>query len=219
MRRYLPTALIVIIAIVALAACNEDGATPSPTETDVLFEPTVIDPIGAPPSATDTGTTTPAAFDGNRDPVEVLGGNRMFTPLLADVRAASHEGFDRVIFDFGGAVRPVFLVEYMTQPIQQCGSGNEETVAGSAFIQVRMRLAAAHDDEGQPTFGMTELFPGLPSLLEVQQICDFEGTVTWVLGLSEEVDFNVFVLTGPFRLAVDVAHPSTPTFHQDDARN
>ncbi len=135
------------------------------------------------------------------------GGTAPPTPLLADVRAARHEGFDRVVFDFGVTSRPGYRVEYVTAPIQQCGSGNQETVDGSAFIQVRMTPAAAHDDAGQPTFGPTELLPGLLTILEVQQICDFEGNVTWVLGLSEEVDFVVSALPDPFRVVVDVAHP------------
>ena len=168
----------------------------------------MLEPIGAPPGATaSVATSTPPAFQGSRDPVEVLGGNRMMTPLLADVRAARHEGFDRVVFDFAATSRPGYRVEYVTPPIQQCGSGNQETVDGSAFIQVRMTPAAAHD-AGQPTFGTTELLPGLPTLLEVQQTCDFEGTVTWVLGLSEEVDFVVSLYPDPFRVVVDVAHPN-----------
>ena len=152
-------------------------------------------------------TSTPPAFAGSRDPVEVSVGALLQTPLLIDVRTGLHEGFDRVVFEFETS-RPGYRVEYVTPPIQQCGSGNEEPVDGSAFIQVRMTPAAAHDDVGQPTFGATELLPGLATILEVQQTCDFEGIVTWVLGLSEEVDFVVSALPDPFRVVVDVAHPS-----------
>ena len=209
MRRYLPTALLTIIVLTVLAACNGDGSTPATPTSDTIQPPpgaTVLESTSTPTDS--AATSTPITFEGSRDPVEVSVGTLLQTPLLADVRAARHEGFDRVVFDFAVTSRPGYRVEYVTAPIQQCGSGNQETIAGSAFIQVRMTPAAAHDDAGQPTFGTNELLPGLPTLLEVQQTCDFEGIVTWVLGLSEEVDFVVSALADPFRVVVDVAHPS-----------
>ncbi len=203
MRRYVPTAHVAIVTIVALTvlvACNGDGSAPAtPTSGAILPPPgpTVLE-----------STSTPPAFDGNRDPVEVSVGALLQTPLLIDVRTGLHEGFDRVVFDFAVTSRPGYRVEYVTPPITACGSGMEVTIAGDAFLQVRMTPAAAHDDAGQPTFGTIELLPGLSTLLEVQQICDFEGIVTWVLGLSEEVDFVVSALPDPFRVVVDVAHSS-----------
>lgn len=202
MRRYVPTARVAIVTIVALTvlvACNGDGSAPAtPTSGAIL----------PPPGPTVLGSTsTPPAFEGSRDPVEVSVGAAPPTALLIDVRTARHEGFDRVVFEFE-TTRPGYRVEYVTPPIQQCGSGNQETVAGATFIRVRMTPAAAHDDVGQLTFGTIELLPGLSTLLEVQQICDFEGIVTWVLGLSEEVDFVVSALPDPFRVVVDVAHSS-----------
>ncbi len=212
MPRYLPTALFALVAIVALtvlAACNEDGSAPPTPTSDAIQPPpgpTVLESTSTPMDS--VATSTPPPFEGSRDPVEVSVGTLLTTPLLADVRAARHEGFDRVVFDFGVTSRPGYRVEYVTPPIQQCGSGNEETVGGTRFIQVHMTPAAAHDDAGQPTFGTTELLPSLLTILEVQQICDFEGNVTWVLGLSEEVDFVVSAFPDPFRVVVDVAHPS-----------
>ena len=200
--RYLPTALIALVAIVALtvlAACNGDGSTPA------------------------TPTATLLAFQGSRGPVEKEGVTALppiaspaeteryyefYPPLLVDVHAGvTNLGTDLMVFEFTAA-RPGYRVEYVTPPITACGSGMEVTIAGDAFLQVRMTPAAAHDDAGQPTFGTNELLPGLPTLLEVQQTCDFEGIVTWVLGLSEEVDFVVSALPDPFRVVVDVAHPS-----------
>jgi hypothetical protein len=128
--------------------------------------------------------------------------------LLVDVRTGRHdeEGFDRVVFEFSN-VLPGYRIEYVQSPITACGSGLPVTIAGNAFLQVRMTPAAAHDEQGNVTFGTTELTPGLSTILEVESACDFEGVLTWVLGLSEEVDFSVLVLTDPYRVAVDVAHP------------
>ena len=111
-----------------------------------------------------------------------------------------------MVFEFTDAL-PGYSIEYVQSPIAACGSGLPVTIAGDAFLLMRMTPAAAHDEQGNVTFGTTELTPGLPTILEVESTCDFEGEVTWVLGLSEEVDFNVFFLTDPYRLVIDVSHP------------
>lgn len=178
--------LLIGMGLLVLAACDGDdgGATPTTTQA---------------PAAT-------AVFEGGREPVEVPDVTAPPAPLLVDVRTGQHEGFDRVVFEFAGAL-PRYRVEYVSPPITACGSGLPVTIAGNAFLQVRLTPAAAHDEQGNVTFGTTELAPGLPPILEVESSCDFEGEVTWVLGLSEEVDFNVFFLTNPHRVVVDVAHP------------
>ncbi|MCH7811248.1 MAG: hypothetical protein IH958_01305 [Chloroflexi bacterium] len=203
MKRPAFAAGLFLAALFLLAACDDDGSTPP--------DPTATAEGIAPPGQTATpiapaATETPVAFEGGRDPVDVPFGGASTTPLLADVRTGLHQGFDRVVFEYDGGL-PGYHVEYVSSPIAQCGSGMEEAVVGNAFLEVRMTPAAAHDDAGTPTFGPQELLPGLPSILEVQSICDFEGQVTWVLGLTEQADFNVVNLTGPFRVVVDVAHP------------
>ena len=178
--------LLTAVMLLVLTACDGDDGGATPTTTDA-------------PAAT-------AAFEGGREPVEVPEGTAPPTPLLVDVRTGQAEGFDRVVFEFADTL-PGYRVEYVSPPIPACGSGLPVTIAGHAFLQVRMTPAAAHDEQGNTTFGRTELTPGLPTILEVESTCDFEGEVTWVLGLSEEVDFNVFFLTDPYRLVIDVSHP------------
>jgi hypothetical protein len=43
--------------------------------------------------------------------------------------------------------------------------------------------------------------------MEVEMTGDFEGYVTWVLGLRQKADFRVSELTGPNRVVVDIAQP------------
>ena len=43
--------------------------------------------------------------------------------------------------------------------------------------------------------------------MEIERTGDFEGQVTWVLGLTEELDFRVSDPTDPTRVVVDVGHP------------
>ena len=100
-------------------------------------------------------------------------------------------------------------MQYVEPPIIADASGLEVDIAGSAFIQIRMEPAAGHDpNTGDETYtGSLELKPNLPSLLEAERTGDFEGILTWVLGLGEDLDFRVMTLDGPPRLVIDVAHP------------
>ena len=207
MSRTLPAALAVLAlsALLFLVACeDEDGDGPPPTATTAATA--VVSPT-APAVATDTPEPVPTgAFEGGRDPVEAPAQSQG-APLLADVRTGEHEGYDRITFEFEGDGRPAYRIEYITPPATGCGSGLPATIAGAALLQARFAPANAHDDQGTPTFGSTELTPGLTSIVEAVQTCDFEADVTWVIGLSQEVDFRVLELEDPPRLAVDIAHP------------
>ena len=46
----------------------------------------------------------------------------------------------------------------------------------------------------------------LPNLRQLVQTCDFEGHVTWVLGVGHPKRFRVVELTNPSRIVVDVKH-------------
>lgn len=131
----------------------------------------------------------------------------MSVGVLYDVRYGRHETFDRVVFDFREA-RPGYRAEYVTPPIVQDGSGLPVHVSGDGFLQVRLNVAVAHDEAGHPTYvGPREILLDLPSLLEIEQTGDFEGYVTWVIGLPGELPFRVWELSDPYRIAIDIRHP------------
>ena len=50
------------------------------------------------------------------------------------------------------------------------------------------------------------LTPRCPNLLQVKKTGDFEGTVSFGLGLRRMTGFRVFRLTDPTRVVIDVAH-------------
>jgi len=202
-RRPLAVTLLLLVSALGLIAlaCGDDnkdgGATPIATTAAAEATPTA--PAGETPSET--------PFQGGREPIEVPGPAAPPVLVLTDVRAAAHEGFDRIVFEFQGGL-PGYRVEYVDEATG-CGSGLPVEIAGAALLQVRMAPAAAHDDAGAPTFPQQELLPGLPSILEAEQTCDFEADVTWVIGLTEEADFTAVSLLDPFRVVVDVAHPGS----------
>jgi hypothetical protein len=127
--------------------------------------------------------------------------------LLRDVRSARHVGYDRVVFEFSEGL-PNYHVAYVDRPVRKCGSGDPTAVAGDAWLEVRFNPANAHDERGATTVHELERQTKLGVLLELEQTCDFEAHVTWVLGLAKPNRYRVLELSSPWRIAVDVLHVS-----------
>ncbi len=131
--------------------------------------------------------------------------------MLRGVRAAqgaeARASYDRVVFEFGNDSVAGYHVAYADRPARRCGSGEPVSVQGNAQLVVRFEPAQAHDASGTPAPAARELTPNLPAVKEMKLICDFEGQVEWVLGLSGREGYRVSELAGPPRVVVDVAHP------------
>ncbi len=124
--------------------------------------------------------------------------------LLRAVRAAEHPAWERTVFEFDGAEVPGYRVEYLEPPVRQCGSGRPVQLQGEGVLQVRLTPAQAHTNTGEPTIAERERRPALRNLRELEMSCDFEGQVTWVLGLRHPERFRVTELAAPARLVVDI---------------
>jgi hypothetical protein len=128
-------------------------------------------------------------------------------PTLVDVRAGRHPGFDRVVFEFQGAV-PEHHVRYVDQLVED-GSGAPVSVAGSADLEVVFQGANAHDEDGTPSVSPRRFSPGLAAVKEVAQIGDFEAVVSYGIGLDRRRPLTVSTLSGPSRLVIDVSTAAT----------
>ncbi len=207
---FLGVVALLATALLALAACGDGGGpAATPTATSLVATPTAPE-NRAPPAATEPEPTAAPTFTGSREPVDVPGPAAPPVLVLRDVRAAAHEGYDRIVFEFSDTL-PGYRVEYVTDPTD-CGSGEPSfpgLIGGGSFLQVRFSPAAAHNDMATPTFGQTELTLDFGRGAELRQTCDFEAVLTWVLLLSRspERDFRVTPLENPPRLAVDIASP------------
>jgi len=75
------------------------------------------------------------------------------------------------------------------------------TLSGTAGV-----LVSVHSATGATTFtGPTDLLhPEYQVLKEARQTEDFEGYVSWGLGLSKPACMRAFVLNDPARLVVDL---------------
>jgi hypothetical protein len=143
--------------------------------------------LGLPPF-----TTTPKASAGRGGQAE-----------LFSVAAACHRGFDRVVIRARLAT-PGYDVRHVTRILAD-PSGNPVPLLGTKRIRVILRHARGH------TTGGANLLPGTitplcSNLRQVKRAGDFEGVVSFGLGMRRATGFRVFRLTGPTRVVVDVAH-------------
>jgi hypothetical protein len=152
-----------------------------------------------------TGQLVPPTFTGTIGTAQVqkeLEGS----VTLQSVSTTACDGFDRVIFQYNTPATPGYHVSYLDKPIRQCGSGQTVAVAGDAWLEVRTKQTQAHTDAGQSTIAQTNRTVNLPNLRQLVQTCDFEGHVTWVLGVGSPKRFRVVELTNPSRIVVDIKH-------------
>ena len=122
--------------------------------------------------------------------------------FLTAIRAGEHPGYDRVVFEFRGGV-PGYHAEYVAE-VRADASGKLVPLAGQAFLHLVFHASSAY----QSYHGPAVLRPGLPSLLQISAAGDFEGYLSFGLGLSQRVGFTIFTLSGPSRVVVDIAHPA-----------
>ncbi len=128
------------------------------------------------------------------------------TAKLTNITSGRHDTFDRIVLVFAGSA-PECSASY-THQIVADGSGRPISLNGNAFLQVTLRGAAAHDDGGKPTYngpGMIDT-PELENVTAVTLAGDFEGYVTIGLGMKMKTHYEIFALSGPTRVVIDVGH-------------
>jgi len=73
------------------------------------------------------------------------------------------------------------------------GSGNPVEIAGDAFLVVKLKpamTAKIDGDQVTKTYTGPNRLPGTDPVTEVVKTGDFEGVVTWVIGLDRELPFS-----------------------------
>lgn len=127
------------------------------------------------------------------------------TTLVA-IRTAHHPGYDRMVFQFSGRL-PDYRSVRWTDALYYDASGARAVVQGDAFLRVVLRYAVGHDASGRSTYGPTTQGFSLPGYVQLKALGDFEGVLTFGVGVARRTSARVFTLTGPSRLVIDLTTP------------
>ena len=208
----------VLAALVLLGACTDgEVAEPAATSSTTTTAPpssatsasssaSTSPPASSAPSSSTTGP--PATFAGSTGPVSSPPAGPAY---LTAVRTGREEGFDRVVFEFEGTL-PGYVVGYADGQLTADGSGAPIPLPGEGALEVRMEQASGVRFEGSQ---VEETYTGPPRIpvdggivTEVVRAGDFEGQLTWGVGVRRLAPFRVSTLQGPPRVVVDVAADS-----------
>jgi hypothetical protein len=131
------------------------------------------------------------------------GGSTTVHSHVTDVRVARHATFDRFVVEFSTARLPHYKLTPKSSAVFTLDpSGRQVQLLGNAGI-----LVVLHSATGVGTYhGPGDFRTGFPQLREARRLGDFEGYVSWGLGLAHQSCKRVFTLANPARLVVDVPH-------------
>ena len=145
-------------------------------------------PQGGGPSPAGTPGKLPGASCEDRE-----GGNSQIFPDFISVNLESDGGVDRVSFRFrqtdpDATDPPLYFVRYVDQLVTD-GEGAPVEVEGKAFVSVSF-MAVGVDLSGETPIevytGPDEFTPEFPTVRELEKTGDFEGVVSWGIGLAHK---------------------------------
>ncbi len=190
-RRWTPL-FVALVSAAALVGCGDDDK--------------IIDqgPSSAPPT---TVTTSAEASPTDATPKTGEGSSTAGVTVTA-IRIGHHDGYDRVVYEFGGKGTPGWKVAYVDKAIQD-GSGKTLDVSGRSILEVTITGAAYPFDSGVSEYlGPNPLEePTASAVAEVRYGATYEGIAQSFIGVTaDKPPFAVSALTNPTRLVVDVAN-------------
>jgi hypothetical protein len=187
-----------VVLISVLTACGPElspsaAYSPGGTSAAHASAPRISVPPVPPPTPPGTNLPPFACADAS--------GGKTGVANTITARASEQQGYDRFVLQFESIV-PTYTVKRQPKPVFPMGaSGQTVTLSGTAGV-----LVTVHSATGATTFtGSRDLIHSdFLVLKEARQTQDFEGYVSWGLGLSKPVCMRVFTLNDPSRLVVDL---------------
>jgi hypothetical protein len=192
--------LAAVVGLIAgCGAAQPPGTSPSPSPAPK--------PAATAPSARASAPASPVpATSAPAWPTTTRTAAPSHAGYLTAISAGQHATYDRVVFTFSGGI-PGYTVGYVPNVLSDA-RGDVVALPGRAFLRI-----VFHPSSGYRTYtGPDSITPIFPALLQVRAAGDFESYLSFGAGLSQQVGFQVFSLTQPYRVVVDVAHASLPTF-------
>ena len=201
--------LLLTCCVAALSCIRDPKTTPASANSAPAISPTATPSATQPPAvstaASESGDTSAPDFEGTTGVTEKKRGARP-PVILRAVRAAKHDNYDRVVFEFAGNGLPGYRIAYLDKPARNCGAGEVVSVGGNGSMFIQILPANAHTPTGEATISERERQLNLPVMKEMKLICDFEADVQWVLGVTSPNRYRVLELLNPSRLVVDIKH-------------
>lgn len=187
--------------MLVLTACPDDG---DPTVQSGGTSSSSPSSPSSTEAAESTSSTAAIACPANTD--KQVTAARTPRANMTALRAAHQPGFDRIVFEFTGTA-PGFEVEYVDKPLHEDGSGAEVPLRGQFALHVRMENASGFDFErGVPSYnGPYRLRPADTTVVEeLARTGDFEGVLSYAVGVKSKAGFRVRQLTDPPRLQIEI---------------
>ncbi len=184
--------------VVGVSASQGASLSGAPSPSDASTDPSA--------TGTPLPTVEPSGGAGFACDLPVEASGTVTHTNITDVRVGTHDGYDRIVFQFSGGI-PQYSIETATPPFIADPSGQPLTVQGNAFLRITLRGATKMTDAGDSSYsGQRNFALTFPVLVNLVEGGDFEAVSTWYAGLSRASCLRVSSLTEPDRLVVDVQH-------------
>jgi hypothetical protein len=183
MRRWLGVAAA--LALLLPACARDDPVLTPPVDVGPTPSPTAQPTPSPTPSPTPTGDDLAGASCEDRE-----GGNDYNFPDFVRVKVEREDGVEKVEFRFepedGVTDPPVHFISFADQLTTE-GEGAPVDLEGNAYLSVSF-MARGVDLSGEDFeeiyTGPKRLTPGFPTVKELQHLGDFEGLISWGIGLE-----------------------------------
>jgi len=200
MRQHSHSLVAILLVGLVVAACSSPSATTSTAAT-----------------SSPEATTSPAGSAAASEvpvPSDELGPFTCDLPIhedatvaranITDVRTGTHDGYDRVVFEFADGL-PEASLERAEPPFTQDASGEPIDVQGESFLRLILRGGTKQTLEGTSSYdGPTEFETGYPALVHLVEGGDFEAQSTWYFGLAAESCVRAVTLDDEPRIVIDI---------------
>jgi hypothetical protein len=196
-------------AVLFAAGCGSTGRAssgPPPPASAAPPAAASYGPVDPSATATTPGSDSPAQASGSQPPKS---GPPPPAGLLQAVRAGRHAGYDRLVLQFSGSSAPTHRIRYVDQ-VHEDPSDRAVALRGTAFLQVVLHGATldtspreSDQSKAQRYSGPSRVTPGLPLVKDVAVAGDFEGVLSFGVGLARPAGLRVQALTAPTRVVID----------------
>ncbi|MDK8240936.1 MULTISPECIES: AMIN-like domain-containing (lipo)protein [Corynebacterium] len=213
MKRHTTLLIPGAIAALLLGACSADNDTGTDSNTDAtVTAPTSQSTTATSSEAATTTDVSPAAAAAPVEPPTKDGfsledthiqSEQLAEMMVEDVRAGSHEGYDRLVVELSGTGSPSVIAGYDTDPRQQA-SGFPLKPAGNAYFTLIIQgvpLSMSADEAVLAKSSPAGVAAG--SITEIADGGVFEADAQYVVGLDKQRPYKLSVLENPTRIVVD----------------